>query len=67
MGLLQDFFGEFFPCEVKNIIFMWRGAPEMRLNPYKVRLNIETNIPARVGVEHDLDGVGGVGVRGAAG
>ena len=27
-----------FPCEVKNIIFVWRRAHEVRLNPHKVRL-----------------------------
>ena len=36
-----------FPHEVKNIIFVWRGAHEMRLNPHEVRLNIKMNIPAR--------------------
>ena len=46
-GLLCDFLGIFFPHKVKNIIFMWRGACELRLNPCKVRLNIEMNILAR--------------------
>ena len=29
--LFRDFFGEFFPREVKNIIFAWRGARGVRL------------------------------------
>ena len=36
-GLLHDFLG-IFPQEVKDIIFAWRGACEVRLNPCKVRL-----------------------------
>ena len=27
-----------FPCQVKDIIFVWRVAHEVRLNPHKVRL-----------------------------
>ena len=46
-GLLHDIFWEFFPCEVKNIIFAWRGACKMRLNPCEVRMTIKMNIPAR--------------------
>ena len=44
-GLLHDYFG-IFPCEVR-IIFIWRGACKVRLNPHQVRLtqtseNLET-------------------------
>ena len=41
-------FWKIFPCKVKNIIFAWKGACEMRLNPHKVRLNIETNIEMNI-------------------
>ena len=36
-GLLHDFLG-IFPCEMKDIIFMWRKAHKVRLNPHEVRL-----------------------------
>ena len=52
-------FWEFFPRKVKNIIFAWRGACEMRSNPHEMRLNIKMNIPVRG--EHGLDGELGSG------
>ena len=30
-AFFRDFFGKFFPREVKNIIFAWRGACEVCL------------------------------------
>ena len=35
--MLHDFLG-IFPCETKDIIFTWREAHEVRLNPCEVRL-----------------------------
>ena len=57
-GLFHDFFGEFSPHKVKNTIFVWRGACEMRLKPHRVRLNIETNIKTNIpaGRKHGPDG-----------
>ena len=52
-GVASWHLGDFFPFKVKNIIFTWRGACKMRLNPCDVRLNI----PA--GGEHGPD----VGLR----
>ena len=37
MGFIHDFLG-IFPREMKDIIFAWRGAHDVRLNPHKVRL-----------------------------
>ena len=45
-GVDSWLFWDIFSCKVKNIIFAWKGACEMRLNPHKVRLNIEMKIPA---------------------
>ena len=45
-GLLHDYFGNF-PCEVKDIIFAWRGACEVRLkrtSEMEGGGEIETNI-----------------------
>ena len=60
-------FWEFFPRENKNITFAWRGACDVGLNPCKVRLSIEMNIPARVGVWAKWgEGVGEWGQRGGS-
>ena len=50
-GLLHDFLGIFFQRGIENIIFAWIGACQIRLNPQKVRLNIEMNIPGERGEE----------------
>ena len=61
--LLHDFFRNFFPHKVENIIFTWNVAREMRLNPCEVRLNIETNFETGVG-QMGGKGVEGAGARG---
>ena len=36
-GLVHEFLG-IFADEMKDIIFVWRGACQVRLNPHEVRL-----------------------------
>ena len=52
-GLLHDYLGIFFIMRGREYYFHM----ERRLNPHKVRLNIEMNIPA--GGEHGPDGRAG--------
>ena len=56
-----------FPREVTNIIFAWKGACEMRLNPCKVRLNIKTNIKMNIPAKGECGPDVGLGSRGWSG
>ena len=72
-GVASRLFLGIFPCEVKNIIFSWIGAHEVRLNPSKVRLKLNIGSeywrythPSQIGVRQTQwwpDGGWGVGAR----